>query len=353
MNKKCRRCSKEIPEQAKFCAECGAKQSGPASALSLNGYAIIGLGAALLWIVGWNTQKSIAGEAPTKEFPAAATAVNDVELHALQQRAKQSPDDINVWRSLVEALVNKLSNEQNPKNEEIFDLIDALREILRIEPNDARALQAMAELSFRQKVYDKAAEYYARYLTQAPEDNAARARYGSVLTLLGKVAEAEKQLTQVLKTSPNDFMVNAYYALLLAQKGEISKAKKVAQAALANAPSEEAKKEFSGFLDRLESTPEGTKLMPAPEAETVTPLDGFFKANPVAGPKFVKSEYGKEGIIRVYFHDFPMSAMPPIAKEKFFGSIKAFVAKEISPVPKKMLFIDQASGAELDTLAFD
>ena len=74
------------------------------------------------------------------------------------------------------------------------------------------------------------------------------------------------------------------------------------------------------------------------------------KANPVAGPKFVNFEDAPQGELKLFFKDFPMSQMPPFAKEKFFGSLRqAAEAAKLSAV-KSITFVDLGSGATMDQI---
>ena len=45
-----------------------------------------------------------------------------------------------------------------------------------------------------------------------------------------------------------------------------------------------------------------------------------------------------------------MSAMPPFAKDKFFGGIRALTQKGGFSGIKKIVFVDNGSGETLDTL---
>jgi hypothetical protein len=85
----------------------------------------------------------------------------------------------------------------------------------------------------------------------------------------------------------------------------------------------------------------------------ITGVAGFLsqiKANPIAGPKFVGHEEVKDDL-RLTFKDFPMSQMPPFAKEKFFGSLrKAAQEANLSHV-KTLSFIDLTSGKVMEQIS--
>ena len=356
----CRKCHTALPVDGRFCPHCGASKAvrGPRSAAATLVLVLVGGG---IWACAWYTQQSLSGVKPNAPFSAAQKTIESPELHALRKTASQSPHDIDGWRNLVSALIEKLSKDPTPSNDEVFELIDALRAILQIDPNDPNALQAMAELSFQQRVFDKALEYYQRLMSVRPEDLDIRMRYASVLTLIGQGEKAEVELRTVLAKRPDEFAANAYLTLALAQKGQIAAAKKSAEKALKLAPSEEARREFAPFIERLNKTPEGTRI--GPEADKAAPpqpspsaaaidsvIDTFFKSNPVAGPKYVETEIRPGGVIAPHFRDFPISAMPPFAKEKFFGGIKAFVSSHPELGINEVVFVEATTGKELDRL---
>jgi hypothetical protein len=73
------------------------------------------------------------------------------------------------------------------------------------------------------------------------------------------------------------------------------------------------------------------------------------KNNPVAGPKFVGHEEVKDEL-RLTFKDFPMSQMPPFAKEKFYGSLKKAAQETNISSVRTISFIDLASGKVMDQI---
>jgi hypothetical protein len=75
--------------------------------------------------------------------------------------------------------------------------------------------------------------------------------------------------------------------------------------------------------------------------------------NPIAGQKFVRFEDKDPAVLRLYFKDFPMQAMPPFAKEKFYSGIRAKVKEAQVPTLKEIQFLDADSGLEMDKLAIE
>ena len=194
-----------------------------------------------------------------------------------------------------------------------------------------------------------------------PTDQGARTRYASTLTFLGDFDTSISELNSVLKQDPKNFPAMAYLSITYAQRGDIPKARELGSAALNLAPSDEAKARFSAFMTSLDgqtvtsTSPSRGNVAPPPSdaAPVVTGVEGFVakvKANPVAGPKFVGHEEVK-GNLQLTFKDFPMSQMPPFAKEKFFGSLrKAAQEANISSVTT-ISFIDLATGKTMEQIA--
>jgi hypothetical protein len=92
---------------------------------------------------------------------------------------------------------------------------------------------------------------------------------------------------------------------------------------------------------------------PASAPSSLTGVAAFIaqvKNNPIAGPKFVGHEEIKDEL-RLTFKDFPMSQMPPFAKEKFFGSLKKAAEEANISQVKSISFIDLASGKVMDQMA--
>jgi tetratricopeptide (TPR) repeat protein len=253
---------------------------------------------------------------------------------------------------------------QNPgaSSDLVFEAIDVYGKILQREPNDPTALVMMADVSFDQKAFTKALDFYERYLAIDPKDLGARARYASTLTFLGRYDDSISELGKVLESDPNNFPAMAYLAITYAQKGETSKAKAVGADALNLAPSDDARARFASFVSSLgdadkdvaQVKPRDSQVEPREsqvEQKGETGINGFIqsiKANPVAGVKFKSYEYAPNGTITLKFADFPMAQMPPFAKEKFFTGLKQALIKNGLRDVREIAFIDAATGEVMD-----
>lgn len=301
-----------------------------------------------MWIVGWNVQSSLAGKPPTESYEEmvakSEVPLTDETIERLRASTKAFPDDTGAWRALGEAMFNKLRETDNPPSQWYLETIDVMREILKRNAEDTFALLAMADISFNQQVFQKALEFYERYLALQPKDRDARTRYASALTFNGKFKEAEEELKSVLKEDPEDFHALAYLAITYAQQGGRDKALETGAQALRFAPSQEARERFESFLSSLKGADSKASDSSGSGLEA---LEGFIRSNPVAGPKFVRAELGPDKALALYFRDFPMDQMPPFVREKFVTSVKDRARESLGDTIQRIIFTDSATGAEL------
>ncbi len=298
-------------------------------------------------------QESLLGKAPsnshssdpsTSSIEANLTTVNydDSKTLELKKELEINPNNFTTLRELTSLMWEKLSSYENPPSNLVLDLLDNLLKLNSADSNDAKTLLMLANLSFNQKVFSKSASYYEKYLFLNPDDLEARSSYSSVLTFIGKFDDSLKQIDMVLKKNPNSFQANAYKAITLSQIGKIQESKELAVKALSFAPNDEAKARFSKFIDSLESELSGNKIL-----NSNSNIIEFVKTNPIAGQKFIHSEITSDKKLKLFFKDFPMDKMPPIAKETFFGKLK-----ESSDIKNylQIEFIDSESGSIMEVL---
>jgi tetratricopeptide (TPR) repeat protein len=348
----CPRCQTAQNESSHFCAACGwdLGKAYLRYSLGMRSAAVVLVAATVLWGGASFLTNQHAGNKPTQAYvPPEAQPVQDQTLNPLREAAQSRPDDIMALRNFADALVTKIRSTEKPDTGLLFEAMEVLAKILSVNPQEAPALLALADISFNQQVFDKAVTYYERYLALAPGDHPVRARMASALTFLGKADLALKELQAILAQSPNDFHALAYTSITHAQTGNSSEALKWGEKALAAAPSIEARDRFGEFLTSLKTSaaaPE-TKMT----SEQLPPLAAFEKSirnNPVAGPKFVRLQ--AEGqILRLYFKEFPMSAMPEVARQKFIGGLQSKLKELKLSVYNQLEFIDADTGSKLAT----
>lgn len=344
----CAACGATLPDGAKFCPHCGTpagRTKRPKTVIYPRHVLFVLITAGAVFGFAWLTQNQLAGKRPTGHFqsaPDAPSASLSPELKKLIEAARARPDDITGWKILTGALVRELQSADRPSTEIVFESMDALTNILRLDPRDPDALIAFADLSFNQQVFDKAIGLYERYLAVQPDDLSARARYASSLAFVQRYPDAVAELQSVLKKDPANFHAAAYLAITYAQMGNPNEALATGERAMKLAPNEEARARFADFMKTVKSDG-AAKGVPASSAPVREPaVVTFLRSNPIAGPKFVRFE--EDGLkLKVFFKDFPMEQMPPFAKDKFLGGVKA-AAKGLDSVT----FIDATDGRALE-----
>lgn len=355
----CARCSGPVTESMRFCPSCGKRLVQKSRNFPL----VISVTTIALFGIGFGLQSYLIppkSMQPTKQHSEVdPTQVNDdPQVALLREALEKDPQNIEKLKMMAGILGDKLRENPQSSNATVFEAIDVLSRILAQQPNDPGALVMMADVSFDQKAFTKAQEFYERYLKLEPDNNGARARYASTLTFLGEFNKSIDELNAVLKKDPKNFPAMAYLSITYAQQGNIPKAKELGSAALNLAPSDEARARFSAFMTSLDgeqvtSTSPARGNVPvaaaAPQGTGIGSFVSRVKANPVAGPKFVGHEEVK-GDLKLTFKDFPMSQMPPFAKEKFFGSLKKAAEETKLAQITTISFIDLGSGKVMDQI---
>jgi tetratricopeptide (TPR) repeat protein len=354
----CRKCGSQSESNARFCPTCGRRLV----AIGKGQYAgAIGLAVVIGW-AGWGLQDGIQASRPrpkshpvTQARSTESSLKESPQLVAMREDVRKFPDDLQKLKMFAGMLGDQLRSKPDAPSGLVFEAIEVFGRILEKEPRDPLALVLMADLSFDQKAFTKALDFYNRYLEVAPDDLGARARYASTLTFLGRYDDSATELEKVLKIEPNNFPAKAYLAITFAQKGDVQRAKLIGAEALALAPSEEARARFSSFVGSLDSASSNVDVVGTPTenkgASSLRGSQGFItalRANPVAGPKFVRLSEVDSSTITLFFKEFPMNKMPPFAKQKFFQGLKRALAENGLDSVKKIEFVDVDSGQGLD-----
>lgn len=365
----CGKCGGLLNGAMKFCPSCGKRIS---AGRSPRWYAAVASAALGLFAVSFGLQTVIRGDrVPPKiaqpsedQSSSMEQDVSDPQIVAMRGELEKSPEDLTKLRIFAGILGDKLRSNPGAAPSLVFEAIDIFGRILRLEPNDPTALVMMADVSFDQRAFTKALDFYERYLKIEGDDLGARARYASTLTFLGRYDQSISELNSVLKADPKNFPAMAYLAITYAQRGDVPKAKQVGSTALSLAPSDEARARFSAFVSSLDaahadSVASDSPQRGAPGASSQEPessaggVSGFIQAikqNPVAGPKFVRYEQTDGKTLQLVFRAFPMNQMPPFAKEKFFGSLRTAAKNNNLTGVERLVFVDELTDSEMETV---
>lgn len=360
----CRRCASSINETMRFCPQCGTKIAGMSKSMVVTTFvAAVGLFGATYGLQRYLQPPQQGALAKHHSEQPLEAEAHDPEIEALRKSVESDPQNMEKLKMLAGMLGDKLRNSPQPSQALALEAVDVLARILALSPNDPGALVMMADVSFDQRAFTKAQEFYERYLKLEPQNLGARARYASTLTFLGNYDKSIAELNTVLKADPKNFPALAYLSITYAQRGDVVKAREVGATALNLAPSDEAKARFSAFVETIgekgeavESTSPPRGNIPAkgsgdaPGTGGISSFIATVQANPVAGPKFVSYEETKQGILRLVFRDFPMAQMPPFAKEKFFNTLRQAAQSAKLNGVSSIVFVDAATQSEMENM---
>jgi tetratricopeptide (TPR) repeat protein len=338
----CTQCGTSYEQTPNFCGNCGNRIQGGSKKLRLAPlviFGVLGLGISFLVVQG---SERLIGKAPTQAHlnHTAAQQSNPADqsdkVKELRAELAINANSLPNLRALAAELWNLLPNEGDPAPGLVLEIIDTLSKILVLDDKDGESLLMLANLTFNQKVFTKSSEYFQRYLTIHPDDLEARSSYASTLTFIGRPQDAIVELDKVLAQTPNAFQPLAFKAITLGQMDKLEEAKSIGTKALQYAPNDEARKRFQGFLDSLTGQRNQNS-----EPAVVT----YLKTHQIVGPKFVSFSTAGD-TATVILKEFPMSAMPPFAREKFD---QALTSKLTTGSIKHVRLIDSATKEVLAT----
>ena len=350
----CPRCRIRIAADSRFCPHCGKRIVAVSRSVRLKQAAFTLVIAALVWPVIWIFQGYLKGPVPSVSYQQMLAETRSQEeppeIAELRAAVRLDPNDDAKLRQLAEGLIKRINNQERPNPGNVLEVIDMLSQLLKTDPNDTFALQAMAELSFQQQVFSKAAEYYERYLALKPADYVARGRYASALTFTGEAKLAIEQLNGILLSVPGDFHALAYLSVAYAQSGQRDKALEAGQRAIAGAPSQEAKERLTKFLESLKDEKTAIALSTAQAASGSTPelaaVSTYLENHPIAGSHFRRASIESGGILLLLFDDFPVEQMPEGARDSFIKSIRTKVEESGVAQLTQIVIADARSGRE-------
>jgi tetratricopeptide (TPR) repeat protein len=288
-------------------------------------FVVTAVSAGLFWAGSWGLANELSGPKPTEAYIPPKQQEDSLQenLIAAQKEVRKDPENVALLKRYVKLLETAASHSQDVAF--IVELEKVYRDIIRLSPEDSfDERERLADLRFSMKDFSESAELYRAILAERPEDQKTRGRLASALTFEGQFTEAIKELETLLKAEPESFQGHAYLAITYAQMGNKEKAREVGKAAIAFAPSDEAKKRFETFLLSLDNK---AAVAPSKNSAALLAKEGpeallaYLEENEITRQKFAASRLEGD-MLTIYFVDFPMEAMPPFAKEKFFSRLK-------------------------------
>lgn len=301
------------------------------------GIALLGTG---LWLTASYGADYLAGghfrQAMKKH---AVPAELPVEIETLRQKVKANPADS---KSALE-LARKYHQEAALRKDGqlLLSAVQAYSEILRVEPKNKAALYELGMLTFDQGLLNKGIEYLGRYLAIQPNDLRAQTNFALAKVQNNQAEEAIPVLVSVVEKTPDLFPPHFALALAYRVSGQKEDAKKMANKALELAPDKTAETKVRTFIASLN---ESSQTKP-PTTNLASAVESYFKNHQIVGPKLRGFNWLSSKLVHISLADFPVDAMPPVAKQSFVAKIKAQFANYNQPL--KIVFVDAANSKEL------
>jgi tetratricopeptide (TPR) repeat protein len=267
-------------------------------------------------------------------------------LKSAEEQVKNNPDDIALLLNLAEQYIVQANSKKDAQS--LIKSLQVYQHVLDLSPTQADALLGMARVSLGVGVFDKAKDYYNKYLTERPEDNRARADLALTLSQIGEVDAAISELETLTKKEPDDFYFQTTLALAYKTKGNRQKAFETGKIALELAPDLEGRRILETFLRKLEivaNDNEVRKTNIASMESDVEDISSFFKNHEIIGPKIVNILQPITGELVVEVKDFPIQSMPAFARSSLESKIEKLL--ESSKKIKKIALSDAATNNEL------
>ncbi len=359
------------------------------------GITILGLGAAAYLYLRPMAPRQMASapEAPPPA-PAAAPSQGDASLppghpkielpteartfiDKVEKAANDNPDDIAAWVKLgtVTMRAALFDNSYYKKASEAY------AHVLKLDPENTDALRGIGDIDYDQQHYDEAAAAYEHYLKHKPRDPEVITDLGTMYLYTNNPDQAVVQYKKAIAIKPDLFQ--PYYNLGVAYGEQNDKGDSAIAftKAISLAPDDDrrnqAKQAFTKYTgmppeqaDKVASTLPGPKVArntdedddsdtaPAPKPHAGgfhSSFEEMIRNIPFAGPKVSAVTWPENQKATVTMDHFPMDQMPPFAKDKFLGDLKAGIdsAKAANHVtgPVQVDLVDAQSGKVMQSVS--
>ncbi|MBL7662354.1 hypothetical protein JNK13_06350 [bacterium] len=242
------------------------------------------------------------------------TSISRVEATDLSQRSLEQ--ELELAKSKLELGFM----EKSPEG--IMAGLKEYKAVLERSPENPEALQALAKTSVRIGILDQAIGFYERYLEIKPEDKLTHVDYVLALLQAGNSQLARVEIDQIVAEDPSFYPALVANALVYRGEEKFAEAIREITKSLDYAP-EDKKKSIEAIRAKFQQ--EYREFETEVNAPVETRLERFFKAHSIIGPKLEKLEWPKQGRLIVYVKDFPVEAMPVVAKDLLAAKVKEVV----------------------------
>ena len=304
---------------------------------------------------------------PKVELPTEArTFIDKIEMEA-----NDNPKDIGDWVKLGDVAMRAALFD----NTYYQKASGAYGHVLKIDPENTDALRGIGDIDYDQQHYDEAAAAYEHYLKHNPKDPEVITDLGTMYLYTNNADQAIIQYKKAIAIKPD--LYQPYYNLGVAygEQGDKGDSAIAFTKAIALAPDDDrknqAKQAFAKYTGM--SADQATKIASTLPASKMAAATGASASNgassggnfhsafedmirniPFAGPKVSAVNWPENHKAMVMMDHFPMDQMPPFAKDKFLGDLKAGIdsAKTAHHVtaPIEVDIVDAQSGRVMQTV---
>ncbi len=311
---------------------------------------------------------------PKIELPTEARTFID----KVEKDANDKPDDIAAWVKLgtVTMRAALFDNSYYKKASEAY------AHVLKLDPENTDALRGIGDIDYDQQHYDEAAAAYEHYLKHKPHDPEVITDLGTMYLYTNNPDQAVVQYKKAIAIKPD--MFQPYYNLGVAYGEQNDKGDSAIAftKAISLAPDDDrrnqAKQAFTKYTgmppeqaDKVASTLPGPKVARSTDEDDDSDTDTaprrsrmpssfhssfeeMIRNIPFAGPKVSAVNWPENQKATVMMDHFPMDQMPPFAKDKFLGDLKAGIdsAKAANHVtgPVEVDLVDAQSGKVMQSV---
>lgn len=375
----CSQCGGRLLPEARFCAQCGHALAGARRtvfpALRIDRWAPLVVLATVVAVGGLAVLLGSRSAAPPNVPPPRAAAAgggarppampeghppvqvpDDVRqaIAKLVEAAKSKPDDVEAWQQLgfVQYRAGQIDQTY------LADAQATYAHILERQPENLDALRALGNIAYDRNEAQHAMEFYQRYLKVKPDDLGVQTDLATMLLASEQVDAAVQAYQAILAKDPKFFQAQFNLAIAYRAKGENDKAIAALEQAREVAGDDETRQRVSTLLARLQGAPEPAAAAAGGEApaggDLHADVEAIFRGHPIVGPKLDRVEWPEAQHARVVLREFPMSTMPPFARDKFLerirGGVRDTKGRHQVTGAVEIELVDAATGTVMETV---
>jgi tetratricopeptide (TPR) repeat protein len=302
---------------------------------------------------------------PKIELPTEARTLID----KMEKEANDKPKDIDAWVKLGTASMRAAMFD----NSYYQKAANAYAHVLKLDPENLDALRGIGDIDYDRQHFDEAAAAYEHYLKRKPNDPEVITDLGTMYLYTSNADQAIVQYKKAIALKPDMFQPYFNLGVAYGERGDKGDSAIAFTKAISLAPDDDrrnsAKQGFAKYTGMSADAADkiASKLPPSGAAAsdaTTAPhpggatfhssLEEMVRKLPFMGSKVSAVNWPENHKAMVMMDDFPMDQMPPFAKDKFLGDLKAGIdsAKAANHVTGtvEVDIVDAKSGRVMQTV---